>query len=111
MIQDMAEFVAPQDTFIFGDQETVRPNHPFWSRALPFLEPDGLYGGVPASVSMGVAELEHMRTQGADYIVFASASFWLLSHYVELQEHLRGRFKCLVENEHVLIFDLRGDDD
>jgi len=107
MVRSMAKVIDGRETFIFVDHEMFRSDLPFWPKALPFLEKDQVYWGLPPDGGTAVAELERMRAQGAAFMVFAGVAFWILDYYEELREHLRRRFHCAVDNEHVIIFDLR----
>jgi hypothetical protein len=40
--------------------------------------------------------------------VFAWPAFWWLDHYVELNRHLRTEYRCVFENERVIVFDIRS---
>lgn len=76
--------------------------------ALPFLEFNGRYWGRPANDPQAVDELDRMRRAGADFIVFVWATFWWLEHYAEFNQYLRSKFRCVVENDSLVIFDLRS---
>ncbi|HVF98502.1 MAG TPA: polysaccharide pyruvyl transferase family protein, partial [Chloroflexia bacterium] len=58
-------------TFILVDEERWGGGQALAGRrTLPFLERDGLYWGLPADSSNAIAELERLRNEGAQYIVF-----------------------------------------
>ncbi|MDP8922821.1 MAG: hypothetical protein M3O34_08090 [Chloroflexota bacterium] len=76
-------------------------------RAIPFLERDGQYWGKPPDDATAIRELERLRQSGARFIVFGWPAFWWLDHYAEFHRHLRSRFRCLLENDRVVVFDLR----
>lgn len=79
-------------------------------RVIPFLERDGVYWGAPADDETGIAELERLRQQARpSFIVFAWPAFWWLDHYAGLRDHLRSRFRCVLENDRLVAFDLRPD--
>jgi hypothetical protein len=44
---------------------------------------------------------------GAGFIVFAWPAFWWLDHYAGLHRHLRAHFRCVLENDRLVVFDLR----
>jgi glycosyltransferase involved in cell wall biosynthesis len=75
-------------------------------RTLPFLERGGEYWGPPSDDSTAVRELDRMRAEGADFIVFAWPAFWWLQHYRGLHQHLRATYRCVLENDQVVVFDL-----
>jgi hypothetical protein len=76
--------------------------------ALPFLERDGQYWGPPPDDEAGIRELERLRAAGASHIVFAWPAFWWLEHYGAFHRHLRSRFRCVLENDRLVAFDLRS---
>ncbi len=94
------------DSFILVDEEQIRGELPH-ARAIPFLEKDGEYWGPPADDETAISEFERMRQSGARFIVFISPCFWWLKHYAAFHRHLRERSSCLVENQSVIIFDLK----
>jgi hypothetical protein len=77
------------------------------NRALPFLEHDGNYWGLPSDSKTAIYELNRMRRNGANFIVFVWQTFWWLDHYVEFNKYLRSRFSCKLENEQIIVFDMR----
>ena len=76
-------------------------------RAIPFLEKDGQYDGPPSDDTMAVDEFNRLRNKGANFIVFWWTSFWWLKHYSEFHIYLRAQFNCVLENERVIIFNLK----
>lgn len=51
----------------------------------------GRYAGFhPRDGAEAVDQLESMREDGADYLVFPATAYWWLEHYGELAEHLDG---------------------
>jgi glycosyl transferase family 2 len=75
-------------------------------RALPFLERNGQYWGVPADDAVAIAELERLASGGARFIVFPWITFWWLDHFSRLREHLRSTSTRILQSEKVVIYDL-----
>lgn len=75
--------------------------------ALPFLERDGQYWGAPPDDRTAIQELERMRQAGDGFIVFAWPAFWWLDYYTRFDDYLRSRFQCVLENDCLVVFDLR----
>jgi hypothetical protein len=71
------------------------------------LERDGEYWGNPPDAETAVRELERLRRAGAQFVVFAWPAFWWLIIYAGLRRHLRARYRCLLETDRLVIFDLR----
>jgi hypothetical protein len=76
-------------------------------RALPFLERNGEYWGLPADSQEAIREIERMRQSGCTHIVLAWPAIWWLDYYREMTEYLRTRSRCVLESDRLRIFDLR----
>jgi hypothetical protein len=74
----------------------------------PFLERDGQYFGDPADSETAIRELERMRSDGASHIVFAWRMFWWLDYYKGFRDHLQAHFRTVLDDRHVIIFELRS---
>jgi SAM-dependent methyltransferase len=106
--QDIAALIPPGDRFILVDDDVLRGELGVGSRAIPFLEREGRYWGLPADDMTAIRELERLRAGGAGFVVFAWPSFWWLEYYSGFHEYLRSRFPCLPRTDRVVAFDLRG---
>jgi SAM-dependent methyltransferase len=73
-----------------------------------FPERDGAYAGPPENDADAVTALERARAGGVQFFVLAWPSFWWLDHYRAFLGELQRRFRCIVRNERVVVFDLRG---
>jgi GT2 family glycosyltransferase len=70
---------------------------------------DGAWGGHhPADSADALARLEDLRSQGAAYIAFPSATLWWLDFYDDLARHLEG--KAVLREEACAIFALSSTD-
>jgi SAM-dependent methyltransferase len=70
-------------------------------------EREGIYWGSPANDESVLAELEALRRDGVEYLVFAWAAFWWFERYARFGEYAREKLQRLVENETVVVFDLK----
>ncbi len=105
---DLADIIPAGNCFILVDQDQFGDLHLAGGRrVLPFLERAGKYWGPPADDEAAVSELERLRRCGASFFVFGWPAFWWLQHYAGLQEHLRSRYHCILENERLIAYDLR----
>ena len=105
---DLADIIPAGNCFILVDQDQFGDLHlAEGRRVLPFLERGGKYWGPPADDETAVSELERLRRCGASFFVFGWPAFWWLRHYAGLQEHLRSRYHCILENERLIAYDLR----
>jgi hypothetical protein len=76
---------------------------------LPFLEKGGLYWGKPPDDDTAVRELERMRREGADFIVFGTHAFWWLDYYRGFRDVLHSGFRCVLADDRLVVFDVRAD--
>ena len=107
-IRDTLMLIPPGETFILVDEDQWGVREVFASRRpIPFLERDGRYWGAPPDDDAAVQELERLRLSGANFMVFGWPAFWWLEHYAGFRQHLRSTFQCIMQNDHLVVFDLR----
>ena len=68
---------------------------------------DGEALGPPTNDEEAIRMLEDLRRSGAHFIAFAWPAFWWLDYYADLHRHLRSNFRRVLENNNLVIFDLR----
>jgi hypothetical protein len=105
--RELASAMPPGAAFLFADEAQLAGASPAGRRALPFTERDGVYWGAPPDDATAFRELERMRAAGADYLAVAWPAFWWLEHYGDLNRYLRDTFRCVLENERLVVYDLR----
>ncbi len=105
--RDIAALILPGDKFILVDQDEYGSEIADRRRAIPFLERDEQYWGPPPDDATAIRELERLRRFGATFMVFAWPAFWWLDYYSGLQQHLRSEFRCVLENDRLVVFDLQ----
>lgn len=109
--EEVVDAIPAGETFILVDEQGFGSDFAGGRRRLPFLERDGQYWGAPADDRTAIRELERMRREtGATFIAFGWPSFWWLDYYAEFGAYVRGRFRCVLENERLVVFDLRRAD-
>lgn len=95
--------VPPGASFVVIDQNEWRVEEMELERhALPFLE-----RGVPAGDASAIAELEKLRAKGARVVLLAAPCFWWLDFYRGFAERLRATSQRLLQNESLIVFELR----
>jgi hypothetical protein len=104
--REIEAFVPAGGTFVEAGDAAEWTGLQAGRRALPFVERDGQYWGLPDSDDAAIAELERMRAAGASALVFRSPNFWWLDHYSGFASHLRARYGPLVENDRIVVFGL-----
>jgi SAM-dependent methyltransferase len=103
---EAAEVVRTGERVILIDQNELGPALLPGSQIVPFVERNGCYNGPPAHNRHALREFERLRRSGAQYVVFAWPAFWWLDYYYGLTRRLRSRFRCVLENDRLVIFDL-----
>lgn len=97
----------PDDaTILLVDDEQLEIEIFGQRRIRPFVEHDGKYWGSPEDDAHAIRELERMREEGAEYVVFAWPSFWWLDYYTGLRTHLETQFQRLADTDRYVIFDV-----
>jgi hypothetical protein len=106
----ITSLVGPGDAFILVDQDSWGAGPVLAGRRrIPFLEHEGEDGGEPGDDATAIRELERLRASGASFMVFAADALWWLDYYGGLHRYLRSNFPCALENDILVIFDLRAD--
>lgn len=106
--QDLKSLISPEDTFILVDQNLTSDALGRNGRAIPFLERDGQYFGPPADDDTAIREVERCRRAKAAFIAFLWPAFWWLQHYQAFHDHLRANYRRVIENDRMVVFDLRS---
>jgi hypothetical protein len=104
--EDISSLIPPGTEFILVDQEQVKDYLPATCRAIPFIEKDGVYWGPPADDATAIRELNRLQQSGAQFVVFAWTAFWWLDYYAGFFDYLRSNYRCLIENDNIVAFDL-----
>jgi hypothetical protein len=107
--REIAALVPIGDTLILVDDQKLGTDLVDSRRVLPFLEKDGEYWGSPEDDATAICELERMRCNGARYLVFTWPAFWWLEDYRDFHYYLRTHFRCSLENDRLIAFDLLPD--
>jgi hypothetical protein len=107
-MKELLAVIPPGGRFILADQDEWGTSADVAGRwRIPFLERDGEYWGSPPDGRTAVRELERLRLDGAAFMVFGWPAFWWLDHYSGLQGHLHSNYRCVLENDRIIVFDLR----
>jgi O-methyltransferase len=104
--EDVVAIVPSGSSVIVVDDAQAEGELTPGRRAIPFLERDGFYWGAPADDATAISELERLRRAGAAFLLVAWPSIWWLDHYAEFHCYVRSRFRCLIENERIVLFEL-----
>jgi glycosyl transferase family WbsX len=108
-MEELTALVPPGQTMILVDDGEWGPDVVADRCVLPFLERDGHYWGRPADAAAAIDALERLRQEQAPaFLVFGWPAFWWLAHYDGLRHRLESTFPCVLQNDRLIAFDLRG---
>ena len=105
--EDIATVIPPGHSFILVDDGVFGDELAAGRRATPFLEREGRYWGRPPDADTAIREVERLRRSGRTFMVFSWPAFWWLDCYGDLQRHLVTGYCRVLQNDRVVVFDLR----
>ena len=105
---ELAATVSNDSRLILIDDAQLAGRLPRELPVSPFLEREGQYWGLPPDSAIAIAELERLRERGAGFIAFVWTAFWWLDYYLDFGKHLSDRYRKVVGNERLVVFDLRS---
>lgn len=106
-VEDIERIIPAGQPFILVDEASWGMDVDEEYHPIPFLERDGQYWGPPPDDAVAIRELERLRQAGAAFIVIAWSALWWLDHYPEFFSYLRSKFSCALEDNRLVVFDLR----
>jgi hypothetical protein len=105
--RELETAIPPESTFILVDEEGNSTLATWDPRVPALLKSNEQSAGPTANDETAIREVERLRQAGASFLVVAWPAFWWLECYNGLQQHLCSSFRCLLENERLVVFDLR----
>jgi len=108
IVRDLTRHVGPHQTCVLVDEGRLALDAVDAPRVVPFLEKGGRYAGQPATGREALDELQRLRRAGATHVAVVADCLWWLEHYAELGEYLESRCPCLLRNERLTLYDVRG---
>ena len=106
--QDLTALIPAGGEFVLVNQNEWGDGEPVPGlRGIPFVERNGEYYGPPADDAEAIAELKRLRNAGASHVAFWWTAFWWLEDYAGFDRWLRDNFHCVLDNERLIVFDLR----
>jgi SAM-dependent methyltransferase len=103
---EIGKLIPDGQTFILVDHDVLRSQLPNERWAIPFLERNGQYWGVPPDDETATHELTRLRQSGAKFLVFTWDAFWWLDYYPNFHHELKTQYRCVLKNERLVVFDL-----
>jgi glycosyltransferase involved in cell wall biosynthesis len=110
-LRELTQLLPKGCRFVLVDEQNLWRYDQLPGKRIPFLERNGEYWGMPTDDIAAIQECERLREAGAEYIVFAWPSFWSLDYYSKFQMHLRSHYRCILENERLVVFALYSQGD
>ena len=108
-LQEITTHIPQQATFILADQDEWGTDEWIDGRhRIPYLEKDGQYWGPPPDAKVAISELERLKNYGANFLVIGWPAFWWMETYGDFFQYLRSNYSCFLENERLVIFDLKN---
>lgn len=105
--QEIELLIPKKQQFILVDEGQLGNDCVSDRSIVSFLGRDGQYWGPPEDDRQAIKAVVQLRKEGASFIVFIFSTFWWLEHYKSLYCYLRSEFRCVMENNHLVAFDLR----
>jgi Methyltransferase domain len=105
-VNEIGRLIPHRQRFILVDHDVIRGQLVNDRWAIPFLEREGKYWGVPSDDDTAIRELTRLRKLGAKFVVFTWDAFWWLDYYAEFHNKLKSQYRCVLKNERLVVFDL-----
>jgi hypothetical protein len=107
-VREAARTALPQKATVLvashGDDNLVRlPGATGWH--FPRAQ-DGTYLGYSPEEDEATAQLEALRAQGAQFLLFPRTGFWWLTDYPQFAKHLNDRYRRIHDDRECVIYQL-----
>jgi len=106
-IDELADLIPSGSSLILVEDNMIGTDVIIDRNVKPFMELNGEYCGCPADSNEAIKEFKRLHSDGAEYIVFAWPAHWWLDHFTAFHGHLRSNFRCILQHERSIVFDLR----
>lgn len=103
---EVEKIIAAGQRFILVDEDCLGKSFFPRHQVQPFPQQNGEYAGLPNDAETAIKNLEYLRQEGANFIVFIWSNFWWLDCYSEFHKYLRSQFQCLREDDLITVFSL-----
>lgn len=104
--QDLMRLTPAGSTIILVDEydwgDTVLSGRSFASP----IASNGQYLSHPSSSTDAIERIESLHNKGAEAIAFWWTAFWWFDKYAGLHSYLQSHYRCLLDDQHLVVFDL-----
>jgi glycosyltransferase involved in cell wall biosynthesis len=106
-IEELKKLIPESEKYILVDENQWGSQPVTGRSAVPFMEMDGQYWGAPPDDETAIREIKRLQDTGATFVVVSSAAFWWMEYYTGLKYYLYSHFRCVLENDRLVVFNLR----
>jgi O-methyltransferase len=106
--KDVEALIPSGETIILVDDDQFGREIAGERHVIHFFRGEGRESGVPPDEGSAIDELDRLRQLGGRFLVIAWPAFWWLDCSSALAEYLRAKFRQVLKNDRVVVFDLRG---
>lgn len=108
IMQQIAALIPPGGKFILVDNGAFGGGRLIpEGRSVRFPIDGANTGGLPPTDEAAIEQLEGMRAEGADFVVFVRPALGWLTRYEGLRRHLESRYSCELATDVSVVFNLR----
>ena len=105
---ELSKYVPSNESLILVDQNMLGADFFPQHKTFPFMEHDGVFAGFPEDDKSAIQELERLRNQGANYILFTPTTFWCLDYYTGFNKYLRTMYDSIHESKNMVVFNINN---
>lgn len=104
--QEFKDVVNPGKKFILIDQEGFGEEFSTGRKKIPLMEMNGAYNGQPKDNESAIAEFKRLMQLEPDFLVIGWPSFWWVEYYADLFNLINSKYRCILDNDRLKIYDL-----
>ncbi|MEA2093020.1 MAG: hypothetical protein U9P11_00480, partial [Pseudomonadota bacterium] len=106
--KELDHIIPPGSNLILVDDDCIGTQMINGRKITPFIERGGQYYGRPPDDVVAVNEFNRLHEAGAAFMAFVWPAHWWLDNFPGLNDHLRSRFRCILQNDRLVVFDLQS---
>ena len=106
-IQEIRALIPAKETFILVDEDHFVFDFFDKRKYIPLIDHDDSDSGRSANDETLIREFKRLQRAEATFIVFGFPAFWWIDYYPRFYKYLQLQYRCILENERLIVFDLR----